>query len=605
MSSCRNIGAVTLGLLFVGALAATACGEDRSPFAGGGSFDQTNGNGADAGECLLQCSLDGRSVLRTCTGEVVETCPAELACGAGVCQEPCAAAIADRSSKGCEFYLQPPEYTRRRGRGCYAAFVVNDGTAPVELSLEFQGKSLDLSKSVFRTNPGDATLVPHTGPLPVGESAIVFVADRAPDAPASSQDVVCPEGVVAASGVSGLPEGTGVGSSFHLVGSSPITVATIYPFGGAAGFSPTATLLLPVGTWAKQHLIINAWERIMVNPLLADTGIGPAAQIVASEDDTDVTILPTRDIQSGNGVVGTGANVPVTYKLNKGEVLQFLQAEELTGSVVSSTKPTSTFGGHECMYVPSSRQACDTAQQQLLPFEQWGSEYVGAGYRPRLGNGSEQMAYRIVAARDDTRLDYDPAVPAGAPLTLSAGEVATFWAAVNAPFVVRTQDADHPVYLAAYMTGSGGPPLGGDPLGDTSTAGEGDPEFVNVIPAGQYMSSYSFYADPTYEDTSLVIVRAKSGGQFKDVWLECAGNLTSFQPVGTRGDYEWTRVDLARDGGPGDTFGSSVCRNGLQRMKSEGPFTATLWGWSRFASYAYPGGLALRKLVETPLPPIR
>ncbi len=40
-------------------------------------------------------------------------------------------------------------------------------------------------------------------------------------------------------------------------------------------------------------------------------------------------------------------------------------------------------------------------------------------------------------------------------------------------------------------------------------------------------------------------------------------------------------------------------------MKSEGPFTATLWGWEVFASYAYPGGLALRKLVETPLPPIR
>ena len=27
--------------------------------------------------------------------------------------------------------------------------------------------------------------------------------------------------------------------------------------------------------------------------------------------------------------------------------------------------------------------------------------------------------------------------------------------------------------------------------------------------------------------------------------------------------------------------------------------------WDVFASYAYPGGLALRKLVETPLPPIR
>jgi IgGFc binding protein len=104
--------------------------------------------------------------------------------------------------------------------------------------------------------------------------------------------------------------------------------------------------------------------------------------------------------------------------------------------------------------------------------------------------------------------------------------------------------------------------------------------------------------------TAVVSALFVTRGEFKDVWLECAGNLTTFQPVGTRGDYEWARVDLARGGGPGETFGTSVCRNGLQRMKSEGPFTATLWGWARFASYAYPGGLALRKLVETPLPPI-
>jgi len=40
-------------------------------------------------------------------------------------------------------------------------------------------------------------------------------------------------------------------------------------------------------------------------------------------------------------------------------------------------------------------------------------------------------------------------------------------------------------------------------------------------------------------------------------------------------------------------------------MRSEGPFTATLWGWDFAASYAYPGGMAHRKLVETPLELLR
>ena len=72
-----------------------------------------------------------------------------------------------------------------------------------------------------------------------------------------------------------------------------------------------------------------------------------------------------------------------------------------------------------------------------------------------------------------------------------------------------------------------------------------------------------------------------------------------------RGDYEFVRVNLSTDGGPGQTFGDKTCQSGLQRMKSEGPFTATLWGWDFAASYAYPGGMAHRKLVETPLDPIR
>ena len=76
-------------------------------------------------------------------------------------------------------------------------------------------------------------------------------------------------------------------------------------------------------------------------------------------------------------------------------------------------------------------------------------------------------------------------------------------------------------------------------------------------------------------------------------------------PVGTRGEYEFVRVDLQRNGGPGQTFGDKVCQTGLHRMKSEGPFTATLWGWAFTASYAYPGGMALRKLVDTPLTPVQ
>jgi len=80
--------------------------------------------------------------------------------------------------------------------------------------------------------------------------------------------------------------------------------------------------------------------------------------------------------------------------------------------------------------------------------------------------------------------------------------------------------------------------------------------------------------------------------------------VTGFRPIGTRGEYELARVDLSRDGEAGDTFGDRACRTGVNRMKSEGPFAATIWGWDRYVSYAYPGGMAQRKLVDTPLVPV-
>ncbi len=579
-----------------------ACGDDRGGFERREQTFEADAS-VDAPDCRLQCSLDGRSVIEACTGKVVETCRPELACGAGVCQEPCEAAAADRSSNGCEFYFQLPA-SRISPPSCYAAYIANPSARAVELSLEREGKDIDVSKSMYRTNPGDATLIQHVGPILPGESVVLFVTHRDPSLPppggrpGETFDVPCPDGVVPATLSDSALLGTGIASSYHLKTNLPVAASTIYPYGGAKSFAPTATLLLPVATWAKQHILVNGWEGAA--GAARNTG-GPSAQILASEDDTEVTILPTRDIEDGEGVVGGPARVPATYRLDKGQLLQLVQLQDLTGSIVTTTKPTSMIGGNGCTFLPTDVPACDILAQQIPAFEQWGSEYVGVGYRPRLGNEHERVPYRMVAARDGTRLDYDPAVPPGAPTILSAGEVATFYAGTGDAFVVRTQDVDHPIYVSAHMTGGGLPGFG---AGD-SFAGWGDPEFVNVVPAGQYLNAYSFFADPTYAETSLVIVRAKSLGEFKDVWLECAGNLTGWKPIGTRGQYEYVRVDLSRNHGPGDTFGTSVCQYGLQRMRSEGPFTATIWGWDQYASYAYPGGMAQRKLVETPLPPIR
>ena len=137
MNSSRAVASFLALALCAGATIA-ACSDDRGGFVTpseqfdrDASVDQE----AAAPACLRQCSLDGRSVLDTCTGETLEQCSAKLACGAGFCQSPCDAAAADRSSNGCEFYLQPP-FVREPVHSCYAAYVVNTSMLPVDLSLE-------------------------------------------------------------------------------------------------------------------------------------------------------------------------------------------------------------------------------------------------------------------------------------------------------------------------------------------------------------------------------------------------------------------------------------------------------------------------------------
>lgn len=582
--SLRRVVAAVLGIACA-ATSAAACQDERITFEQPQTRFETDAAPPDVPVCGHQCSIDGRSVIDVCTGTVVETCPPEKACGAAECQEPCAAAAADRSSNGCEFYFQMPRYRKEFPRNCYAAYVVNTSQSAAHLSLELGGSAVDLAKSIYDSIPGTGEFVLHEGDVAAGDGVVVFLSDREPGAPPEFWDyayrVPCPASVTPASSADPIPEGTGLGTSFHLTSNVPISTTTVYPFGGARSRLPSATLVLPVASWTREHMIVDGWE-------FSNCG-APATQIIASEDGTDITLTPKTDVLDGNGVIGGLANSTLQYRLAKGQFIQFVQDVELTGSILTSSKPTTVIGGHTCAWVPTPIGTGDILGQQIPGYEQWGSEYVGVGYRPRLGNEHEPMIYRIVAARDGTRLDYDPAVPPGAPVTMAAGEVAAFQSGTGDAFVVRTQDPEHPIYVAAYMTGG------------SAYLSSGDPEFVNVVPAGQYLNAYGFYADSTYYETSLVVVRAKANAKFEDVWLECAGVLTNWQPIGTRGQYEFVRVDLERHNGPGDTFGASTCTVGVQRMKSNGPFTATLWGWGDDTSYAVPGGMAQRKLVSQPL----
>ncbi|HEX8546390.1 MAG TPA: T9SS type A sorting domain-containing protein [Cytophagaceae bacterium] len=103
-----------------------------------------------------------------------------------------------------------------------------------------------------------------------------------------------------------------------------------------------------------------------------------SADLVATENQTKVTITPTRD------AIGHRANIPFTIILDKGETYSLrasslLAANHLCGSLVSSNKPIAVTLLEDSMQPENPwASGIDMAGDQLVPVTSIGTEYIVA-----------------------------------------------------------------------------------------------------------------------------------------------------------------------------------------------------------------------------------
>jgi hypothetical protein len=555
-------------------------------------------------------------------GVRVYQCSSLETCSQGKCVNPCLDTLGQDTSNGCEFYAAPIDLTEEGEGSCYAVFIVNQWATgePAKIQVERGGQTLNVDQFA-RIPQGTGTSItyaPYSNAqgLAKDQIAILFLSrdpqwDALPPGDTRPKKLAaCPPGVTPA--VVGDPavKGTGIGQAFRIKTNVPVVAYQIMPFGGGRARITSASLLLPKNVWGTNYVTMNAYA----SPQLGGARIGPTLMIFGQEDGTTVRLRPTVPLVGGNGLAGSPAGVTATYTLNQGTFIQFTQAQELSGTPIESDKPIAVVGGNTLVQVPVGRARADGAHQMLFPIRALGNEYAAVRYRSR-GQAQESVPWRLGGVANGTILTYEPAQPVGAPSVLQAGQVAEFNA--TGPFVVRSQDAQHPFYFAQYMTGGG-------QTGEFFD-GEGDPEFVNVLTPAQFLPRYVFFTDPTYPETNLVVLRAKDEvlGVFPSVDLDCAGTLTGWQPVGTQGKYEFVRVDLSRD----NFQGVGQCNNGVHRIEGKLPpnmqnrvakIAVTVWGWgsartysgtdesnplqSRWVSYGYPVGANIADLNTVTFP---
>jgi hypothetical protein len=539
------------------------------------------GSSASGTPCEQPCASDFHTVV-DCDGNIVEECKGALGCDPkqGKCANACQVAVDNKLAVGCDYYAT---YMDAFGGNCFAAFVANTWNTPAHIDVEFNGQKADVGTFAFTPKGSGPNLtyepfVPKLGIAP-GEVVVLFLAGE--KGSAGPGNALCPVQPAVPTLTARL-SGTAIGKSFHITSDVPVVSYQINPYGGGSAAVTGASLLLPTSVWGTNYVAVNAYE--------ANDVANPSMNIIAAEDNTTVTLLPVNPVQGGNGIPSGPANTPLSFTLQKGQQAQLSQSLYLTGSVLQSTKPVGFMAGHVCSFIPKGVLFCDHDEQMIPPVPALGSEYAGVMYRPRM---NEPAVWRIIGAVDGTELSWS--VPVGGPATLNRGQVFEF--NTGTPFVVKSQDKEHPFILFEHMSGSQW--MGG------ILDGYGDADAVLSVPVQQYLREYVFFADPTYPETNLVVVRMPDkNGNFADVELDCAGKLGGWQKVG---DYEWTRTDLIT----GDFQGVGNCSTGRHTMKSKNPFGLWVWGWgtpltnvfTENVSYGYPGGMNVTPINDVVIVP--
>jgi hypothetical protein len=560
-------------------------GTVSGPGSGGGSGGEGLGFGFGGGGGGVQtgngCSADLKYVVDA-VGNVVEQCGPDEGCAGGQCIPACEAAGASKGSIGCDFMLATPSFYTGILPPCFAAFVTNNWDKAAALTISRGGVTYDATQfgRLAQADPNVAAwpAVPADG-VPPGQVAVLFLSDD----PASSNitPLTCPiQPAIRGSYGTAIPA-TGIGTAWSIKSNAPVTIYDILPYGGADSYLPSAELVQPVTAWGTNY--------VAVLPPLGGGG-PPWGQVTAIEPGTTITVLPSVGLPAGAGVNAIAANTQGTIVLEAGQYVQW-ESAEMTGSIIQSDKPVAFTGGsgYQCYTsATSSGGGCDSGHQQIPAVSALGSEYIGMPFQSRSTSlPEESVPYRIVGVQDGTTLTFDPPVP-GAPATLALGESVVFES--QTPFRVTSQDANFPFYIGQVMPGC-------------SVAGNieclGDEDYVNLLPPPQWLAKYVFFSDPTYPTTNLVFVRKANNGIFADVNLDCIGVISGWQPIGTSGQYEITKVDLIRGG-----FPNGSCNNGPQVADSASSFGLMVWGLDTYSSYGYPAGGNATTINTVVVPPV-
>jgi|LauGreDrversion4_1035100.scaffolds.fasta_scaffold08854_3 gliding motility-associated-like protein len=231
--------------------------------------------------------------------------------------------------------------------------------------------------------------------------------------------------------------------------------------------------------------------------------------IVATEDNTSVTIIPKKDLQ------GYPKNIPFTITLNKGQTYTCAGASVLAnerpgGTVVTSTKPIAISTKDDSINYPGNG-CLDTAGDQLIPDCIAGNEFVVIkGYF----FGLNPDYYYVFAIDDGTDVKVNNTLVA----TLNAGEYYTGLLSDPSAYI-KSSKAAHIFQVTGF-----GCEVGGAVIPSMRTNGSSSVSvtratvqdfFVNILAPSAIIGNFSFNNSPSIIQASNFMDVPGTAGAWK------------------------------------------------------------------------------------------
>jgi hypothetical protein len=491
---------------------------------------------------------------------IVQQCTGNATCANGGCVSACNAADILKSFNGCQFYAVDMDNDSSNDMLENDIIVANSSQLTANVKVEVrQGASWQTLCSAS-VPPG------MTHPFALTSScdftSTTFLDRHIED--------------------SGLVQG----GAYRVTSDAPIVA---YYFNSddksGAASSSGSMVLLPRSTLGRKYYALN-WPQPAAN-VGFDMMNRAAVDIVASQDNTTVTVHSSTNIIAGSGVPAMVAGDVHNFMLNEGDLLQLETlnpGDDVSGSFIEADRPVAVYTGVECLVNPTGGADCDHIEEQILPLVAWGKNYVAPRIAAQSTNctgagdplvGCPASSWRIMASEANTQVTLS--APTGVTLTppgpfmLGPGmvqEVVATGTVATAPGDFFIQGSK-PI-LVLQLTGS-----------ETAS--------VTVVPVEQFLPEYLFGV-PDFFCTTLTVTR-KAGTVVQLDGMPIADSL--FNPVG--GGFEVARLPVNQTQcGVGNSQGMVVSHTIRTPAGPDGhtnPAGIDLYGVDINCSYGYVGGL--------------